>query len=225
MNDYNLLIEKYASDFNVNDCGALIFKNNNKSVHLIFISEISKHDSNEICIIKFLPLLFLQNDKPVFLLNNEGIVYDDRDNVFKLSLHHYFKTSTLSGTGKGFYIYPKFIRGFGIGTFAFYYLFKWALKNNCGYYSLNKQPIGGEDEDHILRFFLYLNTGFSLNAEAVKTQCKSGEYFASAIGNLTPHIPDKLVFSGGFEEYDNFIKSLSPIIYAYLKRNMESIFS
>ncbi len=200
-------------------------KNENKFVHLIYFSSCSKHDSTEIRLIKFIPLMFIEDEKINFLFKNGNISYEKRDNIFKLSLHHYFKTATLSGIGKGFYVVPKFIRGFGIGTFAFYYLFNWALEKNCGHYSLNKQPIGGE-EDSLLRFFLYLNTGFSLTAEAVKTQCKSGEYFASSIKNLSHHLPDTLFFKGSFDEYyellNNKFHGIKSELNTYLDYKLES---
>jgi hypothetical protein len=206
MNKLKFLLEKYIDTSNVEESNIIILSDSGKkSVHTFYFTKITKQNSTETKIIRFIPLLFVDNGKTIFLIENENYSYDSKDNIFKLSLHHYFKTATLSGIGKGFYIYPKFIRGFGIGTFAFFNLFTWAMEKNCGNYSLNKQPIGGDEEDHLLRFLLYLNTGLSLTAEAVKTECKKGEYFASAIKNLTPHLPDKLIFHGSIKKYSDYL--------------------
>lgn len=209
---------------NTDETGIVVLKSkteNYPEFHILYSLTEYKNSSSEKAIIQFYPIIqFTSQNNFILMQNTKQIHYNSSNNLFQISINKIFKTCAISSDGNGFLIHPKFLRGYGLGTFAFYKLIDWAKVNNYGEYPVNKQPIGGSEKDCIPRFMLYIKNGLSLSAEAVRTQGRSGEYFATSLNNLTPYIPTNMVQNLSFKEYEIFISSYNDKAKKILKNNL-----
>lgn len=228
------LIEAYISNQTPEqtNIGCLILKSKKSDYpkyHFLYKFEATpKQNSIEKASIQYIPLIKYIDSKTHYILPAAKPKYPEKSNFFQMSINHIYKTSVISSTGSGFLILPEEARGFGLGTYAFYRLIHWAKEKNFADYAVRKQPIGGKEFDHTPRFHLYIKSGLSLNAEAVKTEGRSGEYFANAIHNMTPYVPKNIEKDLSLKKYMIYLndtKLMEPLYHFFSNKQKSSIWS
>jgi hypothetical protein len=202
----NNIIDKFPKNYE--ESKVIILENKNDSyplIHVLYDFYSQKYDGKDKIAIKFYPLVYFSKYEDSEILINNNYNYKDTENYFQIVFNHIYKTAVLNSSGDGFFILPEKIKNFGLGSFAFYKLISLALDKGFGSYSLNKQTIGGDEKDAYQRFMFYLKHGLSLSSEAVKTEGKKGEYFASSLKNIRVSLPRNILFDFNFDEYERFL--------------------